>query len=289
MGIGYQEDDRFAFDYDLWFIDQSVPGLRGPRVNSGVAEFWSFIGAAQTFGRLVKHPYPSLIGQWAAVNTVNLGISGAGPQLFLSNSELLRIAKRASQNFIQVLSARSVSAGIFKTNTNNGVLTFLSGPLKGETMLAAQAYSRLWKEYGKSAYDEQVEAVREVWVMSNLELFESLPDSYAIWISGVRPDGIDESISDRAPVGAFPHFVNEKMIAELTEKGVKLIDCTFSDSRPEPIFSEFSGHMLDVWPKDKYPHRPEHLRSWNVYYPTQKNHFHIAKTILRRLMLDGLL
>ncbi|MEM6693544.1 MAG: DUF6473 family protein [Pseudomonadota bacterium] len=285
MGLGYQIDDRFSFDYDLWFIDTNTPGLRGPKLVLGDQDYWSFSGAAQTFGRFSQQTYSHLLHEWSGTPCLNLGVSGAGPEFYLERENLLRLVEGSDAHFLQIMSGRSVSAGVFQTGSNNGVLTFTKGPQKGETMMAAVAYATLRREYGAEAYAEQISAVQKRWV----ELYKELltvcrKNTYLIWMSKCVPDEIAGTFSEQSAVGEFPHFITREVVDQLSSDTVSIIDCTFRSSFPQPIRSMSSGMLSNSWTEAKHPNRPDHLRAFNVYYPNTEQHVFTAKRIFRHLM-----
>lgn len=290
MGIGYQIDDREAYDYDLWFIDPSIPGLRGPRFHSKAGTKLCFSGAAQTFGRFTSQPYPLLISKWTNVESLNLGFSGAGPSFFIDRPILLDLISRSDYHFMQVTSARSISAGMLKVNRNNGVLTFTEGPLEGQTMLAAEAYKAIRDQYGESAYQHQVKLAQIAWVDKMIELSSIKPSrTYLVWISNYMPSQIPSTFGAASAVGEFPHFVNNEMVQKVAETCKCFINCTYTSSKPQLIVDKFSGSIVDAWPKEKYPKRPDKLRPFNTYYTTPEHHFYAAVQILKRCIIDDIL
>jgi len=289
MGIGYQDADREMIDYDLWFLQRGVPGLRGPRRYFGEDDFIAFTGAAQTFGRFVHDPFTAQVGRLCGKPYINLGISGAGPEYFLKRPALLEIISKANIHIAQVLSGRSVSAGVLECNrSNNGVLKFLEGPCKGQEMLAEKAYSTLRKIYGEQAYDEQIEAAREKWV----ELYKTMllcgkGSTYLAWVSEGNIGEVGECIEGDSPVGKFPHFVTRKMLERVAENCAGIIDCTLESMRPQVLYSDTSGEMYEAWTRQKYPNRPDNLRAFNVYYATPEHHDLVASRVIKTLIVDG--
>lgn len=282
MGIGYQMVDRHVFDYNMYFIEDGRIGLRGPKNYFGQGDYLVFSGAAQTFGRFVLHPFPELVGRFSRKQTLNLGFSGAGPEFYLKRPALIKLIANSELHFLQAMSARSVSAGIFECQGNNGVLRFLDGPRKDQTFLAAEAYQLLLKEYGNQAYQEQVEQAQSRWVELNRELITSTTvPTYLVWVSS-KPIG--ENISATSAVGEFPHFVTQDMIDEIRKICVDIVDCSFEDTRPQPLISDINGMMVDVFDRKQFPKRVEHIRAFNVYYATPKHHELIASTLLQALL-----
>ena len=287
MGIGYQISDRDIIDYDLWFIDRSVPGFRGPRSSLESGHYFAFTGAAQTLGRFVHDPFPTQIGRLSEKPFINLGVSGAGPEFYLGKSILLNLISASNVHIAQVLSGRSVSAGVFQCKSNNGVLEFRSGPREGEQMMAAQAYRVLHDEYGLDAYKEQVACAQQKWVELYLEFFEKTnTTTYVTWVSPRNIGEVGEQVDD-GTVGEFPHFVTSQMLKQISQSCAGLIDCTLKEMSPQPLVSEMTGEMHEAWDRKGFPNRPDHLRAFNVYYATPEQHNHAAATIMKQLVRDG--
>ena len=285
MGIGYQITDRHAFDYNLYFVENGHLGLRGPKGYFGTGQYLVFTGAAQTFGRFVHKPFPEQVGTLCQKPFLNLGVSGAGPEFFLKRPALLKKIADGEIHFMQAMSARSVSAGLFECQGNNGVVRFLSGPRKNETMMAAQAYQILLKEYGREAHAEQVLAVQRRWVDRCLELISKTEtDTYLIWISANK---IGENVIESSALGEFPHFVTKAMIDEVGKACLGVIDCSYEATRPQPIRSDISGKIIEVFDRKHFPLRPEHVRAFNVYYATPQHHDYITASIIKTLAVDG--
>lgn len=284
MGIGYQITDRHAFDYNMYFIENGHLGLRGPRGYFGNGNYLVFTGAAQTFGRFVHEPFPSQVGRLSQKPYLNLGISGAGPEFYLKRPSLMKQIAGGDIHILQAMSGRSVSAGLFECQGNNGVVRFLDGPCKNKVMLAAQAY-KLLRIYSKKAHQEQINAVQRRWVELCLELISKTETStYLAWISAMK---IGENIIESSAIGEFPHFVTKEMIDEVGAVCAGVIDCTYEQTRPQPIFSDTTGIMVDVFDRENFPQRPDKSRAFNVYYATPKHHDHIAVSIMQALANDG--
>ncbi|HFD13536.1 MAG TPA: hypothetical protein ENJ32_13875 [Crenotrichaceae bacterium] len=283
--MGYQITDRCAFDYNMYFIDKGQLGLRGPRCCLGKNDYLVFTGAAQTFGRFVHEPFPAQVGRLSQKPFLNLGVSGAGPEFYLKRPSLMTLIAEAEIHIMQTMSGRSVSAGLFECQGNNGVVRFLEGSRKNETMLAADAYHVLRKEYGEDAYLEQVKSVQQRWVELYFELISKTGIStYLIWVS---EKNIGENINHSSVLGEFPHFVTKAMIDEVKSVCTGVIDCSFVTSRPQPIVSDINGKIVDVFDRETYPQRPDYTRAFNVYYATPKHHDFIAASILKTLAVDG--
>lgn len=285
MGIGYQRVDRKAYDYDLWFPDgQSTLALRGPRTRLEAEGKMTFIGAAQTFGRFVETPFAAQVGSFFESPTLNLGFSGAGPEFYLKNDFLMNILQTSETVVVQSMSARSVTAGIFEAQKNNGVLKFLSGPREGETMLALEAYRILRKEYGEDKLLEQITAVQQQWIKLHRQLAKQVKGrKIFLWLSETKPG---ENIQlDNSPLGIFPHFVNEEMVSAVQNMGFEIVECILKSMPPQILVNDKTGIVEPVFDKEKFPNRPEKLRAMNSYYATPELHDLAAKKLIEHILI----
>ncbi|MBX9749624.1 MAG: DUF6473 family protein [Roseococcus sp.] len=289
MGIGYQAVDRRVIDYDLWFAAPEGPALRGPRLDPARLDWpraLCCIGAAQTFGRFVHAPYPTQLGRLLGRPVLNLGVSGAGPEYYLRRPALMAMLARAGIAVVQVMSGRSVSAGVFRALDNNGLLEFLDGPRKGERMLAQPAYAALREEYGEAAFRAQVTAAQTTWVRLYRELAGSLTGrKLLLWISADQP-GRNVRL-ERSPLGAFPHLVTAEMLAEVGTLFDHVVPCVLPHMPAQVLVNDVTGMMETVFDAARFPARPEALRQLNTYYATPDLHDLAARELARCLLRAG--
>lgn len=283
MGIGYQATDRKVIDYDLWFQGEEKLAFRGPRGDLKASGAIACIGAAQTFGRFVERPFAAQLAQILARPVMNLGFSGAGPEFYLGNDLLMSCLRRAEMVVAQSMSARSVTAGIFETQSNNGVLKFLDGPLKDETFLAHQAYQKLRQQYGEDAYRAQVAAAQAQWLKLYGELSEQLTGrKIFLWLSSEKPG--DNVNLTKSPVGTFPHFVDADMVKQIGEMGFEVVTCVLKDMPGQILVNDRTGVVEEAFDAENFPSRPEKLRAINTYYATPEMHDQAARLLIAHIL-----
>src|SRR4029077_45264 len=118
-----QFSDRRSIDYELWYTLGLKMALRGPRTTFDLNQtHWTFVGAAQTFGRFVEKPFPSLVSSYFRKPHLNLGFAGAGPEFFVNSPTLIDKINGSELCFLQIMSGRSVSTSLLKTVGFGGVL-----------------------------------------------------------------------------------------------------------------------------------------------------------------------
>lgn len=284
MGVGYQQSDRNVIDYDLWFGDDNMRlAFRGPRGDLSAPGAICCIGAAQTFGRFVPRPFAAQLGEILGRPVLNLGFSGAGPEFYLGKPGLMRCLERAEMVVVQAMSARSVSAGIFETRGNNGVLRFREGPHKGDVHMAQKAYQLLRSSLGEVAFHDQIAAVQAAWLDRHRELAARIPGrKIFLWLSSEQPgDNVDLS---KSPVGIFPHFVDADMVAAVQEMGFERVDCVLKDMPAQVLVNDRTGRVEEVFNARDFPDRPAGTRALNGYYATPDLHDLAARNLIRHVL-----
>jgi hypothetical protein len=285
MGIGYQFSDRRSFDYDLWYSDDLRMPLRGPQtVFDSSTPFWSFVGAAQTFGRFAARPFPALISSWKHKPHINLGLAGAGPGFFVQSLPLINKINQSELCFLQIMSGRSISTRLLKTIGFGGVLQFTEGSLKGQRFLAADAYRKLIESYGEQAAYEQVHEARASWVDGYKSLIETIKvPIICVWVSGRDRATNPAPDSTRDLLGDFPHLITPNELAIFEQFGLHVVGEKLTQ-RTEQLLEDFTTRRpVDVYDAKQFAKRPNWSRSFNTYYPTPEMHQAIANDVLLHL------
>lgn len=284
MGIGYQLTDRNVIDYDLWFhADDLALAFRGPRGDLEAAGAICCIGAAQTFGRFVERPFARQIGDILNRRVLNLGFSGAGAEFYLKRPVLMRCLEQADMVVVQSMSGRSVTAGVFEAQANNGVLKFKSGPRAGELHMAQKAYGLLRHDYGEDAFQEQVAAAQAGWLERHRDLATRLTGRRIfLWLSSEKPgDNVDLT---QSPVGIFPHFVTAQMVQAVADMGFEVVECVLKDMPAQVLVNDRTGHIEEAFDAEQFPNRPDQLRALNTYYATPDLHNLAARLLIRQIL-----
>lgn len=93
-------------DYAPCHYGASKLVFRGPRRNLA-GRYMVVIGGTETFGKYVPLPFVDQLEQSLAVPVVNFGIANAGPDVFLADDEVARIASGAAAVVVQVVGAHN--------------------------------------------------------------------------------------------------------------------------------------------------------------------------------------
>jgi len=136
----YQDRDNEVIDYNLYGLPGTGYRIRGPRPASlEPGEYFTCVGAAQTFGCFSEHPYPALLADRLQLSPLNFGFAGAGPRYFLTQPSLLAYINRGRFAIVQVMSARSEDNSRFDT----GGLEYLTRRADGAKLGAEPAWREL--------------------------------------------------------------------------------------------------------------------------------------------------
>lgn len=277
VNIGYQRDDERIIDYDLWRVDGLDSDLRGPQPDLVRGQYAVAIGAAQTFGRFVKHPYPELLSERIGFPVVNLGFSGAGPSFFLQRSHLLKGINDARFVIVQMMSGRSISNSRFEVQKNQGVVVDRGQP-GSRPLFAETAYRSLLHEGTDDVAARLRAEIRWRYIQENLNLLAAIKPPKILLYFSVRPPAYKEHLKDLAGYwGGFPHFVNQGVIDALRPHASHYVECVTSAGLPQPLFDRNTGEPVEMWPEAQFP--GVHLRSHNHYYPSPEMHAAAAEAL----------
>jgi hypothetical protein len=263
-GVCYQGKDFESVDYDQYELAPNLPMFRGPAVSQATLDqgrYFCVIGAAQTFGRLVRRPWPLLLSEALDLPVLNLGRGGVGPEFYL-RPKLIDYARRARFVVLQIMSGRSggpVIADGEEESDENRRLDILRDVWERKPKIALD-YVRKWNEAYLDLY-------------KRLSILIERPVLLA-WISDRRPEDWDpEMFLTNRDWGRFPQLVGRELYEDVAEIfNDRLISVT-GRSVEQPI-SRVTGEPCPYFTKKRY------LKTVFVYYPSTKAHALIAQEML---------
>lgn len=280
----YQAWDEGLFDYEMY--SHGGLELRGPEPRGGPAI--AFIGAAQTFGRYCREPYPALLAAALDLAALNFGVGGMGPEFFLRRPTILEAANRSEMVILQVLSARSVSNSVFRATVGgrDGVRL-----IDGKPMAAEDLYHDLVTRADPRGGDamfiaDLVEQTRRSYAAQMIRLLQAIQrPTILFWFSVRSPDrtesrlGLDAHsivalvkrgcraaglISPRdALLGAYPHLVDANTLATIRAHADAYAECVTSAGLPQIVLQA-----------------RRRVARWNNYYPSPAMHRAAAASLL---------
>jgi hypothetical protein len=271
----YQERDYEVIDYELYQLPGTGYRIRGPQPNSlAPGEYFTCVGAAQTFGCFCEKPYPALLSDGLGLSALNFGFAGAGPRFFLNHPTLLEHTNRGRFAVVQVMSGRSEDNSLFDT----GGLEYLTRRSDGQKMGAEPAYRELLEEEKPERVTEVVEETRTNWVQSYVKLLQAIQvPKILFWFSKRSVDYEQSQIDVWGLFGEFPHFVTGDMVEQIKPFADAYVECISSRGLPQPLFSRFTGEPVSVM------HRPDLGGGWdafNPYYPSPEMQVEAADVLV---------
>jgi hypothetical protein len=259
----YQERDHEIIDYELYLLPGAGHRIRGPEPETlSPGEYFTCVGAAQTFGCFCEKPYPALLADDLGMSPLNLGFAGAGPRFFLKQPALLDYVNRGRFAIVQVMSARSEDNSFFDT----GGQEYLTRRSDGERLGAEPAYRNLLATESQERVEEVVAETRANWIESYSSLLRAIEvPTVLFWFSQRTPDYQENYVDVWGVFGEFPHMVNRAMVEEVKPLAEDYVECISSRGLPQQLVSRFTGEPVSVM------HRPDLGAGWdavNPYYPS---------------------
>jgi LPS sulfotransferase NodH len=237
VGRYYQDLDRAGgFNYELHQIaNLGKDCYRGPAVDTN-ERYLAFIGAAQTFGRFVSEPFPTLLGRRLGIPVLNLGVGGAGPRHF-NATKYLTLLNRAEAVVVQVMSGRSASNSQFD-NSARGCMVGTS-PLFKEPIRADTFFARAAEVFPHERLERLVAETRDDYTTQFLDLISKISaPRILLWLSTRAPQyQEDYTRPPHGIFGPFPQLVNSKMVAEIAASCDEYVECISRAGLPQPLYA----------------------------------------------------
>jgi hypothetical protein len=260
----YQDRDYEIIDYELFQLPGTGFNIRGPAPETlEPGEYFTGMGAAQTFGCFTEQPYLALLADTLDLSALNLGFAGAGPRFFLQQPALLEYVNRGRFAILQVMSGRSEDNARFDT----GGREYLTRRADGERIGAEPAYRELLANESVSTVEAIVEETRENWVGSYSNLLEAIEVPTILFWFSKRPPDYKESYSGDIYefFGEFPQLVNRSMVDRIKGLSDEYVECVSARGLPQRLISRFTGEPVSV------RHRADlggGSQEFNPYYPS---------------------
>jgi hypothetical protein len=261
--MSYQERDYEIIDYEVFRVPMHGGELRGPAPRTlAPGEYFTCLGAAQTFGCFCEQPYPTLLAERLGLPVLNFGFAGAGPRFFLKYPVLLGYINAGRFAVVQVMSGRSEDNSVFES----GGREYLQRRSGGERIGAEPAYKELLENEGPERMRAVVEETRANWVQSFSALLEAIKvPTILFWFSRRSPDLEDDYSDVVSMFGEYPHLVNRGMVEQIKPLTDDYVECVSSRGFPQRLVNRFTGESASV------KHRADLGRAWegyDLYYPS---------------------
>ena len=265
----YQASDRHVIDYEQFMLDGLA--FRGPcPVRLEAEDKLTFIGAAQTFGRFTRTPFPTIVGSLCSMDVLNLGYAGAGPSLFLAHPALLDTASKSRAVIIQVMSGRSCSNSAFEALDGRNRLRRRSD---GQVMTDGPAYRWALETLGRDTCLQLVRESQARWLEEMIRLADSIATRKILFWFATRETAFEpEPRTFKTLMGEFPHLISTEMIAELTPMFDAVVKCVSTRGLPQPLHDRMTGKPAEVTFVGT-------ARTENRYYPSPAMHLDAAMAL----------
>jgi hypothetical protein len=234
MGSNYQRFDSPHLDYALWDcpFDKTVK-LRGPPVDT-TRPYVVCLGAAPTFGRFCREPFPELLSRQLGMPVLNAGVAGAGPSTFLREgwSAWLNGAKAV---VVQVLAARSESNSLFECDPARGALGVRR--CDGSEMRFEEFLRRLMGSADPATVRQVVEETRQNYVRNMTRLLEGIHSpTILLWLSKRPPRYVIDDRKLHGILNAHPQLVDDVMLDQIRTHADAVVECVSSAGSPQRLW-----------------------------------------------------
>lgn len=263
----YQHRDWDVVDYEGFEIDGFPYVLRGPAPWSVKdREFGLVIGAAQSFGTLVRRPYAHMIMEELGISILNMSVGGSAPELFLRNQSALQPYLKPKFCIIQVLSARSSKSSYFESRDGKNMLRPAGSNLP--FVPGGTAYQQMFKNEPEVLRRAVIGELRANWVQEMIQLIRMIDaPTILLWFSKRTPDIPDRFDAFDKCAGVFPQFVNRAMIDSVRVHADHFIECVTNRGMPHKLMNRFTGKPAQILLSDKTVVKTE-----DNYYPSPEMH-----------------
>lgn len=190
--------------------------FRGPR-RQLYGDYAAFLGASETYGKFIAHPFPELIEVQTGLKCVNFGWPNAGVDAFLNDPGILQAASGACIKIVQIPCAQNMSNRYYSVHPRrNDRFLEASGALRDlydEVDFTDFHFTRHMlghlAETSPGRFTYIREELQAIWISRMMMLLERIAGPVILlWFSSRRPDEANNSLN----VSDDPVFVTRNMI-----------------------------------------------------------------------------
>ncbi len=278
----YQKPDRAFIDYQVYKWGQLDQIYRGPQPDLS-RPYVACIGAAQTFGRYAKRPFPAILGDKLGMTVANLGTGGAGPGFFLRDPVALEAASGAEVCVVQVMSARSISNRLFKVKPKrNARIMAVSKALEDlfphvdfDTFTYAHNMLNQISEADPEQFVEVEAELKKAWVARTRSLLQAITTRKVLfWFSERTPDDTTQHREGQMML-KYPQFITQAMIDAVRPDVDEVVYCSGGEGLPQSL-------LVDGKPVLQTPFGIPVTE--NRYYPSPEMHVRAAEKLHQPIM-----
>jgi Domain of unknown function (DUF6473) len=178
------------------------------------------LGGSATFGKGVAEPYPALVQAATGIPVLNLGVQNCGPDVYLSDPEVLTLIVRAEAAVVQLTGVETLSNPFYKVHSRRNDRFLAATPalraLFPDVDFTEFHFTRhllqTLAHVDADRFGVVARALKTTWVQRMQHLLVHLPlRRQLLWLSdGAPPDRVD-----RLRPGPGPLLVDAGMLASL--------------------------------------------------------------------------
>lgn len=230
--MAYAFPGEGALDYFPCNYGTSKLTFRGPR-RSLDRPYIAFLGGSETYGKYVPDPFPDLVEDQVGYAAINLACVNAGPDVYLAEPEVLRIANGAEAVVLQVTGAANLTNRFYSVH-----------PRRNDRFIAATAELRaLYREVdftefsftrhmltslqavSRDRFETVAEELRRTWTARMTALLEQLPErTVLLWIGDAPPRPRGQALGLKQD----PVLVDRGMLGQLVPKARAYVEAVTS-------------------------------------------------------------
>ncbi|MEK0164492.1 DUF6473 family protein [Phaeobacter sp. JH18-32] len=234
--------------------------VRGPARNL-TEPYLAFIGGTEVFGRFVERPFVAEAETILQRPCVNLGSVNAGVDSFLSDPDILDIARKAEASLVQVLGAQNISNGYYKVHPRrNDRFLCAHEPLRDlypEMDFTEYHFNKHLLSALRSCCRTRYETVRdhlqETWVDRMGELIAALNGEVTLlWIH--------YDVDHQALFGHEPALVDRPMVDALRARVLGVVEIPVHTARDAADIDGMFYGQLDLPSAQRMVGPKEHVR-----------------------------
>jgi Domain of unknown function (DUF6473) len=236
--MAFQMPGAGALDYAPCHYGVSKLVFRGP-ARSVAGRYVAVLGSTETFGKYVAQPFAEHLEIALGLPVVNLGVANAGPEVFLADEEVGRLAENAGAVVVQIMGAQNQSNCFYSVHPRRndrvlGVTTDLRA-LFPEVDFTEFHFTRHLLQSLSAVSRERfgliVAALQERWTTQMMALMARLgPKTVLLW-TGTQAPLADAS----AQIGPrYPAFVDRSMVTCVAQRAARFIELSPPVERPSP-------------------------------------------------------
>ena len=190
--------------------------FRGPAQDLS-NNYIAVLGGTETYGKLIRRPFPRLIRLPSPMQVLNLGCMNASADAFINDSGVIEIAREARAVVLQVMGAQNLSNRLYMVHPRQNDRFVAARPalcaLYPEVDFTEFHFTRhmltTLREVSESRFEQVVDELRAAWVPRMKTLMSHLPSEVVLlWIAEQSPQPRRPSASP----DASPMLIDAEMI-----------------------------------------------------------------------------